>query len=264
MKITSIVTVGLVIFIFGCKSTTPTSVQKTSGLLSGTVALIDINGNSFADKSGVLIQPEGYSQSALSDSNGNWSINGLSSHTYNLVFSKTGYGTMKHSITYIGEDTIRYPTTVYLFQELTCNVILDSVSVVFDSIFSFTKKEGYESGRVTNISLTDSTNLKVIVYFGYSPNIILGDTTTYIGGSLFQNPSPAGYPLTKQGSDLKFRYDNWEICGPNGWMQHGKTVYVQAFVIRKSGEPVITDVATGKWQYVNKIPKSNVVSVVIP
>ena len=110
MKITSIVIIGLALFLFGCKSTTPTSVQTTSGLLSGSVALIDINANTVDNKSGVLIQPEGYSQSALSDSNGNWSINGLSSHTYNLVFSKTGYGTMKHSITYIGEDTIRYPT----------------------------------------------------------------------------------------------------------------------------------------------------------
>lgn len=85
--------------IFSCKKkdhqdqpTTP-----TTGTLTGTVQTWDDKMNQINDKGSITvsIQSGGDSSSTLTDTTGKFVFNNLPFGTYNLTFSKAGYGTMK-------------------------------------------------------------------------------------------------------------------------------------------------------------------------
>jgi hypothetical protein len=244
---------------------TTTAVDGPKNELRGTVRLRDTHGLPISNASGVLVTAEGSGLSATSDSNGNWVIPDLPASTYTLHFTKTDCGTYTNTaFTFDATAPTQYPDTVTLYQELKCRVVLDSVTAIYDSVFSLLRDEGFESGRVLDVSLADSTAIQVIVLFSYSPTIPLHDTLHAIGGSRFTNPSVTEYPLTREDDHLRFHYDQWEVCGPTGWMQHDRTVYLQAFVLPRSGEPFYLDPVNGTRVYPNKVPASNIVAVKIP
>src|SRR5256885_16188600 len=97
MKIQAILSFAFLVFLFGCKNSTPAASQEVTGELKGTVGLYNAHGMEISDRSGVLIQAEGTNFSAISDSAGNWSIHDLPSQTYSISFSKNGFGTVKNT-----------------------------------------------------------------------------------------------------------------------------------------------------------------------
>ncbi len=263
MKTTSVFAFLFMLTIFGCKSSTPTAVQVPTGELRGTVILIDGYGDTLAQKAGVVVNPIGTTLSATTDANGDWVIKNVPAQTYSVSYTKTGFGARpSDSVTIKGDDTVTIKKPGVLYEALTCTVFLDSVSVTYRQEPHYF---GFQTGHISNISLADSSKLQVIVLFGYSRNIVYGDRSTYLGGSLFTNPSRSGNPLTKQGDNLRFSYDYWEgCCAPETWPQHEQIVYLQAFVLPKKNLPFYTDSLTNTYKNIVPIPKSKVYSVFIP
>jgi hypothetical protein len=264
MKNLTILSFAFLAFVFGCKSSTPTTPLQT-GDLTGTVGLYDSHGKEVTDRTGVTIQAEGTTFSGVSDAAGNWVIHDLPTQTYSISFSKNGYGTVKNtSFSYIGGGTVSYGSRVNLYQPVAYTIILDSASASTDSLnynnFAY-NNFGYVSGHITGAS-ADSAIIQAYVFFGTTPTITFGDTSTWLGGMLWNNSRPI--PLVKKGNDFYFTSKNWEVCGPNGWVQSGKKVYLQGFATTTKYSPAYFDVITGKWIYPNPPPSSNILSVKIP
>lgn len=245
----------------GCKSTSTNAPQGATGNLQGTVGLYDAHGKLIADKSGVLIQAEGTSFSALSDTGGNWNIPNLPAQKYSISFSKSGYGTVKNtSYNFAGGDTVLYGSRVYLYQPIAFSIVIDSVSAVSDTTHQI-DNYGYIRGHIEGADLADSTIIQAYVFFGRTPTINIGDTSTYIAGLLWNNARPI--PLTKRGSLLTFEGYNWEACEPNGWAKKDLTVYLKAFALTSYYSPRYYDSVASKWIYPNPPPASAVKTIVI-
>src|SRR6478609_2741609 len=111
MKIITFLT--LLLFIAaGCSdsnTTTTSSGDGVTGDLIGTVYLSDHRGRSMTNHSGVTVQIEGTSFSAVSDVNGNWVIHNLPTRTYAITFSKPGFYIRRNpSYTFVGGEPVRY------------------------------------------------------------------------------------------------------------------------------------------------------------
>src|ERR1043165_5836971 len=112
MKILSLLSV--LIMLASCSdsnNTTTSSVggDKVTGNLIGKITLTDHTGKPIANKSGALVQIDGTSYSAVTDSNGDWEIHNLPSRTYSLSISKDGFVTFHDpSYAFLGGGTTRY------------------------------------------------------------------------------------------------------------------------------------------------------------
>lgn len=87
-----------VAYLSGCKGADgPTGPPgpKLTGRLIGFISLVDVDGVTQADLSGVTVSITGTSISATSDASGKFILDGVETGTYEIVYSKTGYGTYK-------------------------------------------------------------------------------------------------------------------------------------------------------------------------
>jgi len=91
--------------IFGCKGDTgltgPTGPKGPGGPsllgnISGNVIMIDTDGVQPVNKSGILVQIEGTSKTAYTDSTGKWMIDSVYTEIYTIDFSKAGFGMGKY------------------------------------------------------------------------------------------------------------------------------------------------------------------------
>jgi hypothetical protein len=253
MKLFTIISLAFLAFVLGCKTTTTT--PEVTGDLRGTVGLFDSHGNLVADKSGVRIEAEGTSHSAISDSLGNWTIHDLPTRTYSVSFSKEGYGTMKNtSFSFVGGGVVVYNqnSPTYLLQPASYMIVLDSVLSPAPKI-----KDGYVYGHLENVDLGDSLNIEIDVHISKS-----SDLTNVQGNVGFSSNSPFGR-LTKKGNALVFRYTSiWGI--PD--IHSGETLYFRAsgFIYNPNTQDIIyptyIDWSTGKTIVVNPAIVSNVLS----
>jgi hypothetical protein len=259
MKIQIFLSFAFLALIYGCQNS-PTTILQT-GDLKGTVGLIDAHGNEVGNRGGVLVKVEGTSLSGVSDSSGNWVIRNLTVQTYSISFSKPGYGTFKNtSFSYLGGDSISFGPRAYLYQPVNFTIVLDSISANLDSTRQY-DNYGYLSGHISGAD-EDSSTVEAIVLFGASPNIVFGDTTTYLGGLLWNNSRPIS--LKKKGSDFIFESKNWGVCAPDGCLKSGGKIYFQGFALSTKYAPRYFDTQTGKWVYPNPPAVSNILSITIP
>ncbi len=97
----------------GCSDSNNSTVSNSddglTGDLIGKIALVDHNGKPIVNNSGALVQIDGTSYSAVTDSNGDWTIHNLPSRTYSLSISKDGFVTFRDfSYAFLGGGTTRY------------------------------------------------------------------------------------------------------------------------------------------------------------
>jgi len=107
----SILLLLALLHLFGCSSNDAVTNGNggTTGDLVGTAALNDANLQPLDDYSGILVQIEGTSFSAITDSRGNWAIHNLPSKTYAITFSKAGFYTWHDkSFTFVAGEPVRY------------------------------------------------------------------------------------------------------------------------------------------------------------
>ncbi|HET9135617.1 MAG TPA: carboxypeptidase-like regulatory domain-containing protein [Candidatus Kapabacteria bacterium] len=160
MNIRSVVILLAAVVWLGCSDSNGSNDNGNSDLtgdLTGKITLTDYRGYAKADKSGVLVQLDGTSYSAISDTGGAWTIHNLPSKTYSLTFSKTGYSTWKdRSYSFTGGGVVRY----HYINIINRNIITDFIvpmaelplySIVIDALLL--PKVVYSDSAKSNITI---------------------------------------------------------------------------------------------------------------
>jgi hypothetical protein len=96
----------------GCSDSSEdvSTASSQKGPVSGYVGLIDAQGNSIADRSGVTVSVSGTSITATTDGTGKWTAPDIPLGIHTITFSKSGFGTKKEfSYAVVGGDTAYMP-----------------------------------------------------------------------------------------------------------------------------------------------------------
>jgi hypothetical protein len=236
------------IAIIGCTGIQGPAGPVLTGNLTGFVILHDEYGNDLSDHAGVLIQVSGTNHSATTDVDGKWTIWGLTTGTYDLIFSKQGFGThTEPSFQFVGGGT-KYTYTDYLSQLPSYHV----TSIALDSIDS----------NYIHISATLSApgmagEYRDLVFFiGLTPAVDCS-TANYLTVDV-DSYHDAG--LDSVSADL------WLHSSKLEKQNSGTTIYIVAY---GCSHPYYfgyhTDVNTGKYVYtcLSSVP-SNTLPVILP
>lgn len=214
------------------------------------IQLRDARYRSLEDKSGILVQCEGTSFSAITDSNGFWEINNLPTSTYSISFSKAGYSTFKNtSFQFIGGGIQQYKFSVILFQPITFSYTLDALTRP-----TLTNKSWYIFGH-TSDNAPDSVNINILYILSHSPTIEIEEAassasafTDYLNTKLSTHDTSFSLKTPIQSGLDQFRY--------------GDTVYVRAFPYLYTQS--YYDVVSKKSIITGYGPGSNVLSAIVP
>jgi hypothetical protein len=147
----------LAMLTWGCEETHEP--RTLEGDVVGFVLLTDEWGQDENDKSDVLISIEGLNRTAVTDANGRYAFTNIPAGTYNLLFSKTGYGTIKRfSQQLVGGNVPALLSSIKLFQHPQTEIETLNVS-------SENKLITIEGKN------TKTTNLKVQAFINDSVNV---------------------------------------------------------------------------------------------
>ncbi|HYM19750.1 MAG TPA: hypothetical protein VEW28_01970 [Candidatus Kapabacteria bacterium] len=184
MRTRTIVLLFLTAFIAGCRSTTVETNNGPAGVLTGKVNLVDRNRLQLSDRSGVLVQCVGTSDSTLSDSFGNWTLHNMYHQTYQIKFSKQGYTSWTDpSYTFTGTDTAKYyhSNVTLVAENPMYTIILDELSMpkgYYDAAHRLYVSADGEVVAHTSDAIVSGL-LECSCYFGHSPSIVRENTTSY-------------------------------------------------------------------------------------
>ncbi|MBS1904108.1 MAG: carboxypeptidase regulatory-like domain-containing protein [Bacteroidetes bacterium] len=109
LQLTALFAILFVVIFVGCDRDDDDVMFNKVGAatLQGTVTLIDSVGNRLNDASGVTVRLDDSTFSAVTDVNGVWKIHGLPNRTYEITYSKPGFGTIHEaSYQFLGGDTV--------------------------------------------------------------------------------------------------------------------------------------------------------------
>jgi hypothetical protein len=234
----------LTIFLFSsCKGPEGPAGPSLSGDLIGYSYLYDVSGYRSADNSGITVAVEGTSISAVSTSDGRWVLSSLTTGTYTIVFSKSGYGTRKSvGYQFVGGGQA-YFGSMGLYQIPAYTV----------TGLSATRSTGYVSisGTLTGTLPTGSRYPRLFI--ATSPTVS-SDPKNYIfsyGAIVSSTSTTLSTSISTQALNSYGIYT-------------GQTVYIVAYAESYSSGTYI-DLSTGGVYYPNLNPTpSNVVSVVVP
>jgi hypothetical protein len=248
MKILSLLV--LILVAAGCSdssnnSTSSGNGSSVTGDLLGSVILTDHRGRPMRDYSGVTVQVEGTSFSAVTDTAGNWVIHNLPSRTYAITFSKPDfYSYHDKSFSFLGGAPVRYITPrlqnpyVYLGGlprfKVTLDAILMPEKTTTDSgnTFLFTNGTLYAH---TSDDGPDSTNVGTYVIISRDPNLRIENPSSY-----FYLMSVNGYTYATRDTIV-----NLSTTVGYGWfavwnVHPGDTIYFKAYPVL--GNPMEYDV----------------------
>ncbi|HET9135863.1 MAG TPA: carboxypeptidase-like regulatory domain-containing protein [Candidatus Kapabacteria bacterium] len=227
-------TILILLFVGGCKDSSTTVVNSGSdvtGTLKGLIVLYDSSGQLVSDKSGVRIELVGTNFSAVTDTGGLWMIENLPSRTYDLKFSKPGYGTLLSQFQFLGGSTLWFTTTDYPFtmeQPPTFAVILDAVISptvpIKDSFGLFHNQNG-------------------VIYYHYPINT---PTNTYIGNILISSRNP--------NLDLSDPSSYQQIYLPNRFYKYAADTVISGEVTLFYNAELLSGFASGETVYFRAYP----------
>jgi hypothetical protein len=238
--------VSILILMTGCKKGDigPAGPSLTGDLI-GYAFLYDVNGNQLVDNSSITVSIDGNNISATTAADGRWVLSGIKTGTYNLTFTKAGYGTHKTiGMEFVGGGQAYYGSE-YLYQ-----------------IPSFT---------ITGLSATTSTGQVNIAgtLYGSLPTSYYRYIRLFIGTSPTVSSDPKNYAFT----NLVYAYNSSTSFSSTidkqtinySGISSGQTIYIVAYAASSYGYDSYIDITTGKYYYpsINPTP-SNVVSVVVP
>ena len=227
-----------------CKNGDPGPTGPTlTGDVIGYCYIYDVLGTNVVNHSGVLVTAEGSNKSAITDSSGRFFITGLSTGTYNIAYSKSGYGTRKTiSYQFVGNG----------------QAYLGPVGISQLPVFSITNLRAVKSADTIKISgtLTGSLpigNRWIRLFFGKSSGVSFNPSDY-----LYNIPVGAGNASTTFSTNMSAQ--SFYGFGSAA----GQTVYIIAYSESYVIDSYI-DILTGKFIFpnLNKTP-SNIVSVVVP
>lgn len=215
----------------------------SAGDFIGTMRLSDYRGRIMADQSGVTVQIEGTSFSAVSDASGNWVIHNLPTGNYAISFSKPNFCTRRNpSYSFVGGSApARYrdpysnsgntilPIDLGELPKFT--VTLDAITMpVLITKDTGSKKYSYwVSGRVfahTSANTPDSTNVGMFLIISKQPDLRIEDTSSYISMTYSNAQNKATTDSTVNlAADLY--YPAQQLKG----VQPGDVVYFKAYPV---------------------------------
>jgi hypothetical protein len=219
---------------------------------------VDSVGNQIDIDTGITVSVEGDSLTAKTDSLGLWSIAGLPNGTYNLDFSKPGYGEKKligvpfvssSTAGYFSGNITLYPIPTYSVAGITDSISISNGYVYVDGTFSGAlPSHGYAEGYVffgTSSAVSSNPNN----YLAY----------TYAGSNIYScsNNLPSNSTFAVCSDTATFLNDGFKS---------GDTVYAIAYGGSDANNAVgYIDPATNKAVFTSLNPApSNVVSFVLP
>ncbi len=239
-------------------STTSGSNTGSTGDLLGTMQLTDHRGRTMSDHSGVAIQIEGTSFSAVSDASGNWVIHDLPTKTYAITFSKPNFYTRRNpSYTFVGGVPARYidPSAYFLGTPFTpiplgelpeFTVTLDAVTMPSKVIDNVKKTISYLPGKVfahTSDTAPDSADIGMYTIVGKRPDLRIDDTTSYFFMAV------ASTRMTAPGDTTANLIANLSYLQLQSYgIQPGDVVYFKAYPV--VGFPYQINTIANKYEYI--------------
>jgi hypothetical protein len=184
-----------------------------SGNMIGYVVLHDLNGFTLQEDTGITLAVEGggYTIVTNTDSAGEWEIAGLTTGSYNIIVSKSGFGTYKLLDFQFAGGGQAHIGTIDLYQipPLSVTGLSDSVAdgaLLINGSFSGT--------------LPSAQNAHAYVFLGKSPTVS-SDPGTYLTYLPVENSS--------NGRTFSVNYGNDTTRLLNAGFATGQTVYVVAY-----------------------------------
>ncbi len=234
----------------GGNSTGPTGTLRGGDGKYNITQLRDARFRFLKDKSGILVQCEGTSFSAVTDSNGFWEIHNLPTSTYSISFSKAGYTTFKNtSFQFVGGGIQLYNSSITLLQPITFSYTLDAVVTP-----TLKDKWWYVYGH-TSDNAPDSVNIFILYVLSHSSTIEIEDVES--AASSFTDDVNTSFS-THDGS---FSFKSPITSGLQNF-QYGDTVFVRAFPYLYTQN--YYDVASKKTIVTGYGQGSNVLSAIVP
>jgi hypothetical protein len=221
--------------------------------LRGTVVLYNYNDSLLADNSGVLVQLDGTSYSAMSDAAGFWTISNLPSRTYNMTFSKQGFGSVRGQESFLGGATLWYnnpPQPIRLIQPSRDSIIFDEM------LYSTTSNVRLALYLHTNYQASRSYQY-LIILSGKRPNLDPNNKSSYLNLST-NNPSVTS--KSDSTTSYTMSYFAWDQL-LQGFSSHD-TMYVRLFPVTEFYTSYDPDTQVPSYTCVGA--GSNVLSAVIP
>lgn len=229
-----------VLFFSSCSKSTDSANEPTSGDINGTIQVWDDKLNSLADRSGVTVTLEKADGDliATTNTNGRYEFKNVPFGEYDLVISKSNYGTMqlfdiRHAKTTTGTATST-TTTVPSFsfgQKSTTQITnLSVVSTIFSG------GPGVTFGYTLSPAPTSSNNGYVRFFFG---NSVAVTANNYVAFSEVRG-------ISNNGGNVGFSKDDLIRFG----FKAGQTIFVKLY-----GESVVSnayfDANTGRTVFPN-------------
>jgi hypothetical protein len=130
------------------------------GNLSGSVFLSSAD-SVYEDYSGVRVWLQGTTIETISDTRGRWKFSNVPTRTYNIAYSKEGFGTyVDYGFQFVGGGDV-LARNIPLYRVPDCPMVLDDMRQEENSIFAFAHSECPDS----------LARDRAVFYFSNSPNV---------------------------------------------------------------------------------------------
>ncbi len=254
----SVLTIIIALSIAGCTGSTGPAGPTLTGSMTGFVTLFQSDGSRAYDQSGVAVNVQGTSLSAMTDSTGKWTFSGLSTGTYIVTYNKKGYGmSEQQGLQFVGGGSTDYLGNIMMAQPPDFSVSLTSIR--FDTTYYW---------HIINFSVTMTFSSSGEPEDNSTFLIIVGKDSTF-------NPSnPTDYLYSTlggyNGNNSGYAYSYLSSLAAVGFTS-GMTAYVAAYPLAHWPNGSSTalyssyyDIATGRTAYTSVGTRSNVIRFTIP
>lgn len=182
--ITVYATFFAIFWIVGCKGPAgpagPAGQSQLTGSMSGIVNLYLSDGNQETDASGVNISVAGTSLSTTTDSTGQWTINGISTGTYTVMYTKTGFGmSEQQGIQFVGGGP-DFLGTIILSQPPDFSVRINPSECTSDS------------ARFLIVVTTSTFDREVLIAVGTDASVSASTAGKYLYAGIFDDGGTTG------------------------------------------------------------------------
>jgi hypothetical protein len=240
--------IAVIIILAGCKGTTGPTGPSLTGSMTGFVTLFQSDGSGATDKSGVTVSIQGTSLSTATDSNGKWTISGLSTGTYTLMETKSGYGmSEQQGLQFVGGDVPDYIGKITMAQSPNFSVAIDPINTFADS-------------NALHISFSQSDapigqEVYVLIAVGTGTNVSAADPTKYLYSAIYLIGTAGVSNIS-------------EFTLQTAGLANGMVAYVVAYPLSYfnggSEYSSYLDHATGRTAYTSLGAASQVIPLVVP
>jgi len=247
----SFVVLVFLLFLLGCNSDPgPAGPERTGpfGEIVGKASLYSDNGIGLQDNSGITVSLEGNSYSTLTKSDGSWKLTEIPAGVYTLVFSKTGFFTIKdYEVHVVGNDTVNRGS--YNFIGQIPNVTFKHISITGPDSNNYFNING-------NISLADSLLRSAYIIYNKEPisvsSTIISLMTVY-------------HIIQPNSTSFSWRLDYIDSFKKEYNLSPGSKIYLRVLLRPRAGRAISYNPFNGNVEIYNgQNALSNLDSLIVP